>query len=131
MNIYVCLLVLCSSCTQWNLLWKISHIVDFNRSLKILLSLTPGGIIVLYLCAQFAVLYTYNCLPIMIYFRLGQNQLIKIKYAVRSSTVYSFRPLQLEGLTYIITLCTITSLLYTSELLKTRQRTKFWSKQKG
>ena len=43
-----------------------------------------GGMIVLYLCAQLAVLYTYNCLLIMIHYRLGQNLLIINKYAVRS-----------------------------------------------
>ena len=42
------------------------------------------GMIVLYLSAQLAVLYTYNCLLIMIYFRLGRNLLIINKYAVRS-----------------------------------------------
>ena len=36
------------------------------------------GMIVLYLCAQLAVLYTYNCLLIMICYSLGQNQLIII-----------------------------------------------------
>ena len=46
------------------------------------IGITLGG--VLYLCAQFAVLYTYNCLLIMIYYRLGQNHLIINKYAVRS-----------------------------------------------
>ena len=40
------------------------------------------GMIVLYLWAQLAVLYTYNCLLILIYYRLGQNQLIINKYAV-------------------------------------------------
>ena len=40
-----------------------------------------GGMIVLYLCAQLAVLYTYNCLLVLIYYRLGQNQLIINKYA--------------------------------------------------
>ena len=35
----------------------------------------PGGMIVLYLCAQLAVLYTYNCLLILIYYRLGQGEL--------------------------------------------------------
>jgi len=43
-----------------------------------------GGMIVLYLCAQLAVLCTYNCLLILKYYRLGQNQLIIYKYAVRS-----------------------------------------------
>ena len=43
-----------------------------------------GGMIVLYPCAQLAVLHTYNCLLIMIYYRLGQNLLIINKYAVRS-----------------------------------------------
>ena len=44
----------------------------------------PGGMIVLYLCAQLAVMYTYNYLLILIYYRLGQNQLMSNKYAVRS-----------------------------------------------
>ena len=38
--------------------------------------------IVLYLCAQLALLYTYNCLLILIYYGLGQNQLTINKYAV-------------------------------------------------
>ena len=42
------------------------------------------GMVVLYLCAQLAVLYTYYCLLILIYYRLGQNQLIINKYALRS-----------------------------------------------
>ena len=42
-----------------------------------------GGMIVLYLCAQLDVLYTYNCLVLLIYYRLGQNQLIINKYGVR------------------------------------------------
>ena len=46
------------------------------------MNLFPGGMIVLYLCAQLAVLYTYNCLLILIYYWLGQNQLIINKYAV-------------------------------------------------
>ena len=29
----------------------------------------PGGMIVLYLCAQLAVMYTYNCVLILIYYR--------------------------------------------------------------
>ena len=53
----------------------------------------PGGMRVLYLCAQLAVLYTYNCLLILIYYRLGQNQLIINKYAVRS--LYSLWPMNL------------------------------------
>ena len=32
----------------------------------------------------FSVLYAYNCTLILIYYRLGQNQLIINKYAVRS-----------------------------------------------
>ena len=32
----------------------------------------PGERIVLYLCAQLAVLYTYNCLLILIYYRVSQ-----------------------------------------------------------
>ena len=63
--------------------------------------------IVLNLCAQLAVLYTYNCLLILIYYRLGQNQLIINKYAERSR--YSLWPIKL-GLAYIITLYAITSL---------------------
>ena len=51
------------------------------------------GMVVLYLCAQLAVLYTYNCLQILIYYRLGQNQLIINKYAIRSQ--YSLCPIQL------------------------------------
>ena len=31
------------------------------------------GMIVLYLCAQLALLYTYNCFLILIYYRLGQG----------------------------------------------------------
>ena len=31
---------------------------------------TPGGMIILYLCAQFAVLYNYNCLLILIYYKV-------------------------------------------------------------
>ena len=53
----------------------------------------PGGMIVLYLCAQLAVLYTYDCLLISIYYRLGRNQLIIKKYALRSR--YSSWPIQL------------------------------------
>ena len=45
---------------------------------------SPGGMIVSYLCAQLAVPYTYNSLLIIIYYRLGQNLLIINKYAVRS-----------------------------------------------
>ena len=64
--------------------------------------------IVLYLCAQLALQYTYNCcFLIMIYYRLGQNLLIIIKYAVRSR--YSFYTIR-KGLAYISTLYTITSL---------------------
>ena len=66
------------------------------------------GMIVSYLCAQLAVLYTYNCLLILIYYRLGQNLLIINKYAERSQ--YSWWPIQI-GLAYIITLFTITSLI--------------------
>ena len=44
----------------------------------------PRGMIVLYPWAQLAVLHTYNCLLIMIYYRLGQKLLIINKYAVRS-----------------------------------------------
>ena len=51
------------------------------------------GMVVLYLCAQVAVLYTYNCLLILIYYRLGQNQLNINKQAVRSW--YSLWPIQL------------------------------------
>ena len=65
-----------------------------------------GGITVLYLCAQLAVLYTYNCFLILIYYRLGQNQFIINKYAVRS--LYSLRPIKLA---YSITLYTKTSLV--------------------
>jgi len=65
------------------------------------------GMMVSYLYAQLAVLYTYNCLPILIYYRLGQNLLIINKYAERSQ--YSWWPIQI-GLAYIITLFTITSL---------------------
>ena len=44
----------------------------------------PGGVIVLYLCVQVAVLYTYNCLLILKYYRLGLNLLIIInKYAIK------------------------------------------------
>ena len=53
----------------------------------------PGGMIVLYLCAHLAVLYTYNCLLILIYYRLGQIQLIINKYAVRYR--YSLWPIKL------------------------------------
>ena len=54
----------------------------------------PGGMIVLYrVLSKLYVLYTYNCLLIMIYYSLGQN-LFKInKYAVRSR--YSLWPIQL------------------------------------
>ena len=38
--------------------------------------LQSGGMIVLYLYAHLAVLYTFNCLLLLIYYRLGQNQLI-------------------------------------------------------
>ena len=51
------------------------------------------GMIVLYLCATLAILYTYNSLLILIYYRLGQNLLIIIKYAVRSR--YSSWPIKL------------------------------------
>ena len=61
------------------------------------------------LCAQLAVLYTYNCLLILIYYRLGQNLLIINKNAVRSR--YSLWPKKIsKGLAYIIALYTITSL---------------------
>jgi len=52
-------------------------------------------VIVLYLCAQLAVLYTNNCLLLLIYDRLGQNQQYAIinKYAVHSR--YSLWPIQL------------------------------------
>ena len=53
----------------------------------------PGGMIVSYLCAQLAVLYTINCLLIMIYYSLVHNLLIINKYAVRS--LYSSWPIQL------------------------------------
>ena len=43
-----------------------------------------GGMTVLYLCAQLAVLYTFNSLLILIYYRLGQNLHIINEYAVRS-----------------------------------------------
>ena len=42
-----------------------------------------GGMIVLYLCAQLAVLYTYNCLLILIYYRLGPGGII-VLYLVLS-----------------------------------------------
>ena len=51
---------------------------------ELLRRLESGGMIVLYMCAQLAVLYTYNCLLILIYYRVGQNQLIINKYAVRA-----------------------------------------------
>ena len=54
--------------------------------------------IVSYLCAQLAVLYTYNCLLIMIYYRLGQNLLILKSYAVRMTYTIN------KGLAYIITI---------------------------
>ena len=44
----------------------------------------PGGMIIIYLCAQLAVLYTCNCSLILIFYRLGQNQLKINNYAVRS-----------------------------------------------
>ena len=47
----------------------------------------------LYLCAHLALLYTYNCSLILIYYRLGQNLLIINKYAVRSR--YNLWPIQL------------------------------------
>ena len=53
----------------------------------------PGGRIVLFLCAQLAVLYTYNCLLRMICYRLGQNQLLINKYTVLSR--YSLWPIKL------------------------------------
>ena len=67
--------------------------------------------IVLYLCAQLAVLYTYNCLLILIYYSLGQNLLIINKYAVRSRYSLFMAYKISKGLAYIITLYTITSLV--------------------
>ena len=55
--------------------------------------LYTGGMVVLYLCAQLALMYTYNCLLILIYYKLGQSQLIINKYAVRSR--YSSWPIKL------------------------------------
>ena len=52
-------------------------------------------------------LYTYNCLLILIYNGLGQNQLIINKYAVQLMT-YTIS----KGLAYIIILYTIPSLGY-------------------
>ena len=46
----------------------------FKHILINFISSEQGGLIVLYLCAQLAVLYTYNCLLILIYYRLDQNQ---------------------------------------------------------
>ena len=49
-----------------------------NFSVNVVYSIHRGE--VLYLCAQLAVLYTNNCLLILIYYRLGQNLLIINKY---------------------------------------------------
>ena len=55
---------------------------------ELIISRGGGVMIVLYLCAQLAVLYTYTCLQILIYYRLGQNQLVINKYAVYLVIVY-------------------------------------------
>ena len=45
-GILLCLLVMWSSCTQWNLVWKISHILPFSRSLYSLMLI--GYVVQLY-----------------------------------------------------------------------------------
>ena len=63
--------------------------------------------IVLYLCAQLAILYTYNCLLIMIYYRLGQNLLILYKYAVRSRQGCNARKVISKVYTSFVLQCTV------------------------
>ena len=63
---------------------KIIKEIFFEKRVNIFNESFSGGIIVLYLCAQLAVLYTYNCLLILIYYWLGQNHFMINKYAVRS-----------------------------------------------
>ena len=62
------------------------------------------GMIVSYLWAQLASLYTYICLLIMIYYRLGQNQLIINKCSTLSIQFMAYAIS--KGLAYIITLYT-------------------------
>ena len=58
---------------NWGLmctLYTVHLLVLYCTVLKIH-SMKTEGMIVSYLCAQLAALYTYNCLLIMIYYRLG------------------------------------------------------------
>ena len=75
-------------------LYHVCPLVCFIRSVFSLYMFKPEGLILSYLCAQLPVLYTYNCLLIMMYHRLDQNQIIIIKYAVRSRyTLYTITSL--------------------------------------
>ena len=73
-----------------------------------LLNFGLRGMIAFNTCAQLAVLYAYNCLLLIIYYRLGQN-LLKINiYAVRLVQFMAYTIS--KAFAYIITLYTVTSL---------------------
>ena len=73
-----------------------------------LLNFGLRGMIAFNTCAQLALLYTYNCLLLIIYYRLGQN-LLKINiYAVRLVQFMAYTIS--KAFAYIITLYTVTSL---------------------
>ena len=56
--------------------------ISYRTPPKRMYSVQSEGMWVLYLCAQLAVLYTYNCSSLILrYYRLGQNQHIINKYA--------------------------------------------------
>ena len=52
--------------------------------------LGSGGMIVLYLCAQLAVLYTHNCLLILIYYRLGPEGMIVLYLCAQLAVLYTY-----------------------------------------
>ena len=80
------------------------------------------GMIVSYLNTQLAVLYTYNCLPILRYLRLGQSLLISNKFAVRS--LYSWWPIKLVKDYSSSPLHTLTSL--NKMFVSSRPKSRFW-----
>ena len=65
-------------------LYKYNDQELINRSIFGIFSIVTRGMIVLHLCSQLAVLYTFNCLPILIYYRLGHNILKIDKYVACS-----------------------------------------------
>ena len=65
-------------------LYKYNDQELINRSIFGIFSVVTRGTIVLLLCSELAVLYTFNCLLVLIYYRLGQNILKINKYVACS-----------------------------------------------